>query len=91
MASSRQPLSKFRRCTGDALFVIGSVSIAMALVPQAPMSAGLSFGLGVLLIALSHVFYPFQDQLARVRGVPIADPSHELKLPDDSSSRKDAI
>ena len=92
MASDHPPLSKFRRRAGDTLFVAGCVFIAMGLVPQAPLSAALSFGVGVLLIALSHVFYPFQDQLARFSSAPVAEPSHELKLPDhDSPRRKDAI
>ena len=92
MASNDQPISKVRQRVGDGLLIAGCVLMAMAAVPQAPLSALVSFGAGIILVAVSHLFCPFRDQLARFRGAPIAEPSHELKQPPNKAPhRKDAI
>jgi uncharacterized protein involved in cysteine biosynthesis len=92
MAALRPEISALRRRSGDVLLVIGCVFIAMALVPQGLLSVIVSVCTGALLIAISHIAYPFQDQLARFRGAPTIEPSRELKAQEHANPKsKDAI
>jgi hypothetical protein len=85
-------LSRFRRLAGDWLFVIGCTLVAMAILPNDGLwSIGLVIG-GTVFIGMSHLFYPFRDQLDRLHCVPLSDPSHEINLVDKKGdSGKDAV
>ena len=73
---------------GDTPLIAGCLLIFASFFLVDWLSLAICLGAGLLLIAVLHLFVPFDNPLARYRYEPLVEPSHIAKASDAPGSIK---